>query len=565
MKSSESTNRPNFTPYANRWVALAQGRVIGSGLTRQQAQRAAKQVRPKDKPELWFVNANGQLTQPHAETSVSKIAAQLPRYPLLQQTLDILRNRQIEAYLVGGPVRDLLLGRENIVDFDFAIPGDGLAIARQVANALNAAFYPLDPQRGTGRVVYQPANAAQIYLDFATFRGPSLEADLRDRDFTINAIALSLFDPPQLIDPLQGRQDLTAGQIRVCADTSFLSDPARTLRAVRLAAQLDFSIEAGTEKLLAQAAPHLTRVSPERQRDELLKLLNTPAPGRAVKMLHRLTVLPHLLPEVEATVGVMQGPPHHLDVFSHTLAALDFWADAQQAGWPDIPPRLREPANQLLNESLAGNVTQRSLMPLALLLHDIGKPLTRTEEIVAGQVRTRFLGHEQQSANLARQILNRLHFSRQAGDFVQTVVAQHMRPLALASAKKVSRRALYRFFRDTGSAAFQAGVAVALHALADHRATYPAGRGQKETEALLSVTHQLIKAYVEQKEVVDPPLLLSGRDLIELGLSEGRLIGTLLNRLREAQAAGQVSSRASALEFIKTDPDFANYQKEEHN
>jgi putative nucleotidyltransferase with HDIG domain len=282
--------------------------------------------------------------------------------------------------------------------------------------------------------------------------------------------------------------------------------------------------------------------------------------------LHQLGVLPHILPEVEAMVGVSQSPPHHLDVFDHTTAALDAWTSMLQSDFPDIQTNLQAAVKQYFNESLAGNVTQQTLIPLALLLHDIGKPLTRTQEIQAGNhyAKTRFLGHEQQGAKIARQVMHRLHFSGQAIGFVVNVVAHHMRPLLLALESKVSRRAIYRLFRDTAGGGYQAGVAVALHALADHRATYPPGQGQAEEKALLGVINRLVAAYFEQRDqVIEPPPLLTGRDLIEtFGLTEGRLIGLLLGRLKEAQAIGQVQTKAQALTFIKTDPDFLKHKEE---
>jgi poly(A) polymerase len=318
--------------------------------------------------------------------------------------------------------------------------------------------------------------------------------------------------------------------------------------------------------LLRQAVSGLAIVSPERQRDELLKLLNTPAPGQGMQALRDLGVLPHLLPEVEAMVGVSQSPPHHLDVFDHTITALEAWAEMRQTNFLNIPTGLQAKMKEYLDKSLAGNVTQQTLMPVAMLLHDTGKPLTRTEEIeeTSDYAKIRFLGHEQKSAKIARQVMHRLHFSGHAIGFVTNVVAHHMRPLLLALERKVSRRAVYRFFRDTAGGGYQAGIAVALHALADHRATYPSGQGQAEEQALLGVIDKLLTTYFEQyDQVVNPPPLLTGRDLIkQLSLTQGRLIGLLLSRLKEAQATGQVQTKAEALAFIKADPDFLKHEEE---
>lgn len=483
----------------------------------------------------------------------------LTQHPLLQTVIKTLRTHRLEAYLVGGAVRDMLLGRERIVDLDFVTPGDGLAVARRVANALGAAFYPLDAERGTGRVVFSSnathlegaSHLAQSYLDFASLRGATLLDDLADRDFTVNAIAFSLTEPFALIDPLGGWQDLARRQLRAASATAFTHDPVRVLRAVRQAVELGFSLEAHTEQLLQEAASALPQVSPERRRDELVKLLNTPAPGQAVQKLRKWGVIPYIVPEVVALIGVAQGPPHYLEVFEHTVEALQAWADMLHHDLADLPENLRPVVLAYLAESLAGNLSRQSLLPLALLLHDTGKPETQE---TADEAKIRFWGHEKVSAKIARRVMNGFRFSSQAGDFVATVVAQHMRPLLLAGEGSISRRAVYRFFRDSG----EAGVAVALHALADHRATYPPGQGQAEWLHLREVVVKLITAYFEQRDqVVDPPPLLTGHDLIEtFGLPEGRLIGVLLGRLREAQATGEVTDKAAALAFIQSDPEF---------
>lgn len=383
--------------------------------------------------------------------------------------------------------------------------------------------------------------------------------------FTINAIALNLAEPLTLIDPLQGRRDLAAGQIKAASTSAFQHDPIRLLRAVRQAVEFDFTIEPDTEEWMRQAAARLPAVSPERQRDELLKLLKTPAPGQAIQMLRRLGILGHFLPEVETMAGVDQSPPHHLDVFDHTALALDIWTHLDQLDWTELPEQYRANVRQYLDQHLAGELPQRLAVSLAILFHDTGKPLTRTEEESGQGTRIRFLGHEQESAKISRHFMHRFHFSSQAVHFVERVVAHHMRPLHLASDNRLSRRAIYRFFRDTGAPTFQAGVAVALHSLADQQATYSRGHGQAEAQALLRVIRQLLDAYFTgHAQVVDPPPLLTGHDLMETwGLTEGQLIGQLLQQLKEAQATGRVTTKAQALDFIKSHLDFAHEQPDE--
>ena len=486
------------------------------------------------------------------------------KYAPLPEVIAFLDREQIEAYLVGGPVRDLLLGREHIADLDFVGPESGLIVARRAADALGAAYYPLDETRGFGRVVFEPQPDGQashrVHLDFATFQGDSLLDDLQARDFTINALAIGLTDPPRLIDPLEGQRDLEIRQIKAASPTACRTDAVRAIRAVRQAVELNFSIEAKTEEQLQQAGPGLIASSPERKREELVKLLNTPAPGQAVQLLDYYHLLPYLLPEVETMRAVSQGPPHHLDVFDHTTEALDAWADMLKSGLPDPLAKFHPQVESYLDKKLTGELSRRELMPLALLWHDVGKPLTRIGT-GSDEDRIRFIGHERTSTDIARRVMKEFRFSNQATEFVGHVIANHLRPLLLAAdGGKISRRAIYRYFRATDDQGEQTGVAVLLHALADYQATYPPGSVQEQAARarLLAVSRQLMAAYFEGRDrVVDPTPVLTGRDLMDkFGLPPGPLIGLLLARLKEAQATGQVEDPASALAFIENDPDF---------
>jgi tRNA nucleotidyltransferase/poly(A) polymerase len=189
--------------------------------------------------------------------------------PLLAQVIRLLKETGEPAYLVGGAVRDWL--REGGVllphDLDFVVPGDGLRLARQIANALGGAFYPLDAARGVGRVVVMPKQTAQPparesdrrVIDVASFQGPDLTTDLAGRDFGINAMALDVTSAvPLLIDPHGGRADLQARRLRAISEEAICNDPLRGLRAVRLQAQLGFEIEVRTQTLIRAAAPELS-------------------------------------------------------------------------------------------------------------------------------------------------------------------------------------------------------------------------------------------------------------------------------------------------------------------
>ena len=218
--------------HAGRWVAKVRGKIIAQGGTPEEALHAAQMSRHKEKPEIIY------MSYP------------LPFSPLLDSVRNALPD--VEIYLVGGAVRDMLLNRVSH-DLDFAIPKDAIQSARRAAHALHADFYVLDESFDTARVILSADNGTRDILDFAAFRGSDLEADLRGRDFTINAIVYDLRNET-ILDPLGGASDLRSKLIRACSESSLKDDPIRILRAVRQAAALDFKIEAETRKAMKQAA-----------------------------------------------------------------------------------------------------------------------------------------------------------------------------------------------------------------------------------------------------------------------------------------------------------------------
>ena len=187
-------------------------------------------------------------------------------------------------YLVGGAVRDVILG-VKCRDYDFAMGEQTKQVARKVSDLLGGDFYPLDEQRGMMRVLWYPDARDVVTLDFATFQGGSLEADLQNRDFTINAMAVDLLDPAKVIDPLMGVQDLKDKVLRRCRQGSILDDPVRAMRAVRIAVQLELQIEKQTAGEIREAESQIRRISPERIRDELFRLLGGQRVSTAIRLL----------------------------------------------------------------------------------------------------------------------------------------------------------------------------------------------------------------------------------------------------------------------------------------
>jgi putative nucleotidyltransferase with HDIG domain len=440
-----------------------------------------------------------------------------------------------------------------------------------VADTLGSDVYPLDTERDTGRVLLPQPDGKRLILDFATYRGPDLESDLRGRDFTVNAMALDLRDDSSLIDPLGGAKDLRQRRLRACSPASFSDDPLRALRAVRLSVSLQFKLDPQTRSWLAASVLALSKVSPERRRDEIVKILEGPKTHTMLRMLSVLDLLPHTFPEIEAFAGVSQSPPHIHDVWEHSLAMLreleallEFIAgpavdpDAPASLWMGLASlrlgRYREQFASHLAQETIPERPWRALLFLAALYHDAGKPETRTVE---PDGRVRFLGHEAVGAAMVERLARSLKFSNEEMRRLKGIVRNHMRPHHLVQTGRTpSRRAIYRFFRDTGLG----GVDVCLLALADVLGTYGNTLPQETWENYLDLCRLLLENWWERpEESVRPQDLLNGRDLIEtFGLSQGPLIGRLLARLREAQAVGEIGDRKDAFrwaeKWLKSNP-----------
>ncbi len=466
------------------------------------------------------------------------------------------------VYLVGGAVRDMLLQRPTR-DLDFALPANGIATARKVADHLGTDVYPLDSERDTGRVLVPNPGGKRIILDFATYRGADLEADLKARDFTVNALAFDVRDPSHLLDPLSGLEDLRQRRLRACSSRAFADDPLRTLRAVRMAVSYQLKMDRETRIWLEQAVPLLSRVSPERRRDEIFKLLEGPKTHTMLRMVSALGLFPHTFPDLEAAGGVTQPAPHISDVWEHSLAVLrelekllDFIAgpspdpEAAASLWMGLASlrlgRFRSQFKEHLEEEIIPDRPWRPLLFLAALYHDAGKPATRT---VDPDGRIRFFGHEEAGAKMVGRLARELKFSNEEIRRVKRIVRNHMRPHHLVqTGKPLSRRAIYRFFRDAGPG----GLDVCLLSLADVLGIYGNTLTRDTWEKYLDLCRVLLENWWERPEdSVRPAAVINGRDLInQFGLSPGPVIGRMLEKVREAQATGEIESQEDAYRLV---------------
>jgi poly(A) polymerase len=483
-----------------------------------------------------------------------RIAVKPETARLLSKTSRFLAKEGIPAFLVGGFVRDVLLGRET-KDIDIAVGTDAIKAAAGFAAALGARAVPLDEENGVVRMVL-PDEKWQI--DFTTLQG-DIETDLGRRDFTIDAMAVELntdtvksLDASKLIDPFHGREDLQRRMIKAVSETIFEADAVRLIRAVRIAAELGFNIEIDTEHLIRRESQRIVGVPGERVREELLRLLALPGAGRRLAHLDGLGLLTALIPELVPARGVDQPLMHFWDVFEHslqTVAAVEFLlreGDWEYAGTDvrDAVPWSEELSRHFDDEISHGS-TRRSLLKLAALLHDIAKPQTKT---VDDDGRARFLGHPQEGAATAATILERLRFSKREIQLVELLVKYHLRPTQMSQEGMPTRRAIYRYFRDTG----EAGIDLLFLSLADHLAARGPALDGEQWQAHARMTAGVLDMHFNEASLSPPLRLIDGNDVMDLfGLSPGPKVGTLLEAVREAQAAGEINNRQQALAYIE--------------
>jgi tRNA nucleotidyltransferase/poly(A) polymerase len=490
--------------------------------------------------------------------------ADLRTHPFVILVREIAQARKVALILVGGAVRDALLDKP-VHDLDFAVQGNAVGLARVVADRVGGAFYLMDEERGTARVIVgQSAQSAHpFHLDFAVCRGANWNEDLFGRDFSINAIALELISGA-VLDPTGGQADLPRRVIRQVNRNSVSDDPVRALRALRLELALGGSIEPETEAALRAAATQLNIPSPERIRDEVMKILALPHAACAVRRMDGLGLLSQIVPELEPMRDCGQSLPHRFPALEHTFVVLDYLDDIvaslRHMGRPDtmeVPGWLRElriaPAHATALEQQLFSVTANdrlrvAVFKLAALLHDIAKPDKRS---VGADGRVHFYEHEEAGSGMAAARAHALRLSSDEVEQVRVMVRHHMRPNQMTRdiSAMPTARAVYRYMAIAGQCAPE----LALFCVADGMGKGGPATLLADAQRRAAIAAMLIARYYDQfSPVVAPQPLLSGRDVIALGVAPGPQIGRILSEVREAQMVGEIITRRDALQLAQS-------------
>jgi len=476
---------------------------------------------------------------------MSPLINKLQNESILKIINDIAARDNRKIFLVGGYLRDLILNREKeTLDFDFALKTGAINFAKRIARKIRGNFVLLDKQHGCGRVVYNK-NKKIYTLDFTDFRGKDIKEDLLHRDFSINALSVDISKIKKakdlfsiLTDYRAGLKDLKNKIINIVTKKSFQEDPLRIIRAFSLSCLLDFKITKDTTSQIKKDRLKIPQVAFERIREEFFKILHSNRAFDYIKMMDEMRVLEIIIPEIKIMYAVKQGPYHHLDVWGHSLETIAQLESIIQQFNGNLK------IQNYLNQIMASNRNRSSLMKLGALLHDIGKPQSLTIE----SDRMRFHGHEHVGRYMIKKIAQRFKLSTKETDALERMVLWHLRPGYLADFKMPTPRAIFRYFRDTQSEA----ISVLLISLADQRATRGPLTNARSRSRHEKAIADLIDYYFKKQEEKKLPRLITGYDLIrKLKFKPSPLFGKILTKIEEAQALGQIKTKAEALELAK--------------
>ncbi len=448
-------------------------------------------------------------------------------------TAEALRGRR--AWLVGGAVRDAILGRPTL-DLDVAVDGDVAAAARTLAKAARGPVFELSDAFGSWRVM---ARDRSWQVDLSPLRGGSLEADLALRDFTINAIAEPLEGGPR-VDPHGGARDLAARLLRAVGPESFVADPLRVVRLVRLAAELDLTTDPATDALARTSAAEVAAVAQERVFAELKRIVAGDGVIASLALMDDLGLTAAILPELHALHGIEQNRYHHADVYAHTIEVLERAIELQTDPAEVLGAQHADAVRAVLAEPLAEDVDRGFGLRIGALLHDVAKPVTLGRRDDGSPT---FVGHDSAGAELSREILARLRAGEKLKAHAAGLARHHLRLGFLVHERPLARRALYRYLRTTEPVE----VDVTLLSVADRLAT----RGRKAPESIakhVELAREVLPAALAWRAQGRRVPLVRGDALgAELGLADGREIGRLLAEIDEAHFAGEIATPQEAV------------------
>ena len=478
---------------------------------------------------------------------------------LIKKVLKGLSKAQIEIYLVGGFIRDMILGLSSC-DLDFiVVDRSALELARELALKYEGDCFLLDKITETSRLVLRGESCKSYTFDFTPVLKANLEDDFRRRDFTINTLAVKLSEPDILIDKFSGLDDLNKKIIKAVRLENFLEDPLRFVRAFRFAALLQGEIEQKTFSFIKsknnlsnkdEVTSLLQTVASERIAYELWKILDCDNSFKYIKQMSDVGMLEVIVSELTPMRKVTPNSHHHLWLFDHSIELIKTF----EANFYKIPDWAKEELSKPFGGTLSP--AKKSIAKLGALFHDIGKPDTWEIKKINGEEKHTFYGHDKLGAEITKTVCERLKFSNAISQSLCRLVRYHLRPFQLGSGvacnATITERALYRFFREVSEDI----PLLLMLAMADLYATC----GPKITKEDLANGEKLLlflfdeykKYQSHENEKAKKPKLLDGNEIMQLtGLKPCRELGELIKELDETIAVGEVKTKEEAIGWVK--------------
>ncbi len=452
------------------------------------------------------------------------IKQEIHKDPILSELSRLAKEKRIPLFLVGGYLRDLLFGTQGR-DYDFALPKDASSSIKIIEETLGLRFFKLGKEE-INTVAYRIIKEG-LSVDIAFLQGERIEEDLRRRDFTINAMAFSLQD--ETFHSIEGSlEDMGKKLIRTVSDHSIDQDPLRMLRAIRYLCTLKgFIMDEDLIREISSKKEQIRKIPGERIKTELDQILLSSRAFAGTKCLYELTLLLTLFPELGGLESLGQGEHHHLNVLPHILLMIEkiSWA-LEWVAYRGIGISLTE--------------QDRLALYYAALFHDIGKQDTYSED---DKGRVHFYFHESHSSHRAEGIMERLRFSNQLKNKTLHVVQHHMRILNLPGGTKEG--ALKRLVNQMG----EETPLLVLHTLADKEASR--GILSVQIDKVVEGHCLRILELFREKDIVHPPPLINGHDVMALGYSPGPKVGEILDFIRQKQVEDEIKNRQEALRMLE--------------
>lgn len=461
--------------------------------------------------------------------------------------------KDFAIYACGGFVRDLALGIEP-KDLDLVVSTNPEVFADELSKILESNYFVLDETRNIFRITYSRSDVI-LNIDISELV-VSIENDALTRDFTINTLYISLDkllveNPIQyIIDPLKGLSHLNHRKLIAVNEDVFKDDTIRLLRAVRLSEFLNLEIDNQTKKRIREDSKLIQNCAPERVHDELMAIMSFDFGSmNAINQLNNLGLLFNLIPELKLGVSEEQPKEHYWDIFEHNVQTVGYFENIINSNNIDdwILDQIywdSQLKDYFMNQSISG-YSRYSVVKLACLLHDIGKPHTKTID----NERIRFKGHHREGAILSEGILKNLRFSKRHIRGISIIIDHHLRPGQMSHEGQLpSDKAIYRFFRSSED--------FAIDTIYLNLADYLAARGPLlEKQEWVDYATKVNHIYLQGTKQQDDPKydrLVNGKQLMqELGLSSGPIIGTILEEIQEEVISGKITEYETAIQYAK--------------